>query len=90
MWLNLMQQHVMISPQCSMLAKHLDGQLAGGKIEQQNCIHSICSYDTAEFSAPRHQSDLQKVMKSARFEKGGRGANSQLFTGILCFKTNFT
>ena len=42
----------MISPQCSMLAKHLDGQLAGGKIEQQNCIHSICSYDTAEFSAP--------------------------------------
>ena len=54
----------MISPQCSMLAKHLDGHLAGGKINQQNCVHSICSCDTAEFSAPRHQSDLQKVMKS--------------------------
>ena len=86
MWLNLMQQHVMISPQCPMLAKHLDGHLAGGKIEQQNCIHSICSYDTAELSAPRHQSDLHKVMKSARFEKGGRGANSQLFTGFFMFQ----
>ena len=42
------------------------------------------------FQHPASASDLQKVMKSARFEKGGRGANSQLFTGILCFKTNFT